>query len=221
LKRGKREEGRGKRLAAKGSGRGRTTKAKRTKRKPRRVTTLRNRSYAKPSPKATIGPVTEWFELRKSRVAGVGAFALKDIPRGTRLIEYAGELISNGEADRRYPDDDDQSKPHHTFLFVLNKRAIIDAAFDGNEARFINHSCEPNCQANIERGHIWIDAIRRIPAGTELSYDYEYDDDPKYTEKDLLFYACHCGSAKCRGTIVLTRKLLNKKNALSATKLPA
>jgi SET domain-containing protein len=152
--------------------------------------------------------VNEWFELRRSKIQGVGAFALKDIPRGTRLIEYAGELISNGEADRRYPDD--TGERHHTFLFVLNQRVIIDAAYDGNDARFINHSCDPNCQANIERGHIWIDAIRRIPAGTELAYDYEYDDDPKYTVKDLLFYGCRCGSPKCRKTIVDTKKLLKK-----------
>ena len=154
--------------------------------------------------------MNEWFELRRSAIQGVGAFALKDIPRGTRLIEYVGEHISNGEADRRYPDNDPNVR-HHTFLFVLNKRVCIDAAFDGNEARFINHSCQPNCQAKIGPGHIWIHSTRRIPAGAELTYDYEYDDDPEYTTEDLLLYACHCGSPNCRGTIVDTKKLLNAK----------
>jgi hypothetical protein len=167
------------------------------------------RSHAKTSPPPRAGIVNEWFELRRSKIQGYGAFAIQDIPRGTRIIEYQGEHISNGEAERRYPDDPNER--HHTFLFVLTKRIIIDAAYDGNEARFINHSCDPNCQATIKPGHIWIDAIRRIPAGTELVYDYEYDDDPNYTEADLRMYGCRCGSPKCRGTIVDTKKLLKLK----------
>ena len=63
------------------------------------------------------------------------------------------------------------------------QRTCVDAAFEGNESRFINHSCDPNCEAVIERGHIWIEAIKTIPAGTEIAYDYEYEDDPKYTEE--------------------------------------
>jgi SET domain-containing protein len=150
------------------------------------------------------GPVNEWFELRQSPIDGVGGFAITDIPKGTRIIEYTGEKISNAEADRRY--NDDKMRHHHTFLFILNGRTCVDAANEGNEARFINHSCDPNCDAVITRGHIWIEALTNIPAGEELTYDYLYDDDKKYTEKDYRFYACHCGSANCRGTIVKTRK---------------
>jgi SET domain-containing protein len=150
----------------------------------------------------------EWFELRRSRIQGLGAFATKDIPKGTRIIEYTGEKISNAEADRRY--DDDGMSRHHTFLFTLNTRTCVDAAVGGNAARFINHSCDPNCEAVIERGRIWIDAIRRIPAGTELVYDYQYEFDDEYTDEDLKWYRCACGSPKCRGTIVAPRKKSRK-----------
>lgn len=142
-----------------------------------------------------------WFRLRRSRIQGTGAFARVDIPKGTRIIEYVGEHITNAEADRRYPDDD-RNLRHHTFLFTLNQRTIIDAAHHGNAARFINHSCDPNCDAVIERGHIWIFAVQDIPAGAELAYDYQFAHEPEYTEQDLAFYACRCGSANCRGTIV-------------------
>jgi SET domain-containing protein len=164
------------------------------------------RKRARPSPPGRVGPVNEWLELRRSPIHGLGGFARRDIPRGTRIIEYAGEKISNPEADRRY--DDEAMKRHHTFLFILNSRTCVDAAFEGNEARFLNHSCAPNCEAVIERGHIWIEALADIPAGVELVYDYQYEDDPEYTEDDLRFYACRCGAPNCRGTIVKTRRKL-------------
>lgn len=162
------------------------------------------RKRARPSPPGRVGPINEWLELRRSPIHGLGGFARCDIPKGTRIIEYTGEKISNAEADRRY--DDETMKRHHTFLFVLNSRTCVDAAFEGNEARFLNHSCAPNCEAVIERGHIWIDALADIPAGSELLYDYQYEDDPEYTQDDLRFYACHCGAPNCRGTIVKTRR---------------
>jgi len=152
----------------------------------------------------TLGPVNEWFELRRSRIQGVGAFALQDIPKGTRVIEYTGERITNAVADRRY--EHDTTRRHHTFLFVLNQRTIIDAANGGNESMFINHSCRPNCEAEIVRGRIWIEAIRNIAAGAELTYDYQFENDPEYTEADLRFYACRCAADACRGTIVKTRR---------------
>ena len=142
-----------------------------------------------------------WFRLRRSRIQGTGAFATVDIPKGTRIIEYVGEHITPAEADRRYPDDDRASR-HHTFLFTLNQRTVIDAAHGGSEARFINHSCDPNCDAVIERGHIWIYAIKDIPKGTELAYDYQFEHLPEYTVEDLALYLCRCGAANCRGTIV-------------------
>ena len=159
-----------------------------------------------PIPAPQLGPVNEWFELRRSRIQGVGAFALQDIPKGTRLIEYTGEKITNAEADRRY--DEEAMARHHTFLFVLNQRTVLDAANGGNESMFINHSCDPNCEVEIVRGHIWIEAGKTIPAGDEITYDYAFENDPDYTVEDLRFYACRCGAAKCRGTIVNTRRRL-------------
>jgi uncharacterized protein len=161
---------------------------------------------ARRSPAGKAGKVNEWMELRRPPIHGLGAFALQDIPKGTRIIEYTGEKISNAEADRRY--DDESMQIHHTFLFILNSKQCVDAAFGGNEARFINHSCDPNAEAFIPRGRIWIEAIRDIPANTEIAYDYGFEDDAKYTIEDYRRYACHCGARNCRGTIVDTKKKL-------------
>src|SRR3954471_21480799 len=170
------------------------------------------------SPKRQRAPRNEWLVLRRSRIHGRGVYARKDIPKGTRLIEYTGERIDNAEADRRY--EDDKMRNHHTFLFILNSRTCVGAAVGGNISRFINHSCDPNCVAWIEGRHIWIDALRDIKAGEELAYDYEYDFLPEYTVDDLAFYGCRCGSAECRGTIVdvpkakqhLIRELRKRRN---------
>jgi len=178
--------------------------AAKTAAKPRAKSAARKR--ARPSQPGRPGPVNEWLELRRSPIHGLGGFARTAIPKGTKIIEYVGEKIGNREADRRY--DDESMKRHHTFLFILNDRTCVDAAFEGNESRFLNHSCDPNCEAVITRGHIWIEAKRAIPAGTELVYDYQFEDDPKYTEEDLRFYACRCGAPNCRGTIVKTKKKL-------------
>lgn len=151
-------------------------------------------------PKAT----QPYFEIRSSRIQGRGAFALKRIRKGTRLIEYVGEHVSHDEADRRY--DEDGMKRHHTFLFTLNRKTVIDAAVAGNEARFINHSCDPNCEAVIEDGHIYIESIRTIQPGAELVYDYQYDRAPDADETDEAKYPCRCGSANCRGTILAPAK---------------
>ena len=163
------------------------------------------RNHELPTPK--LGPVNEWFELRRSPIQGVGAFAIQDIPKGTRIIEYTGEKISNAEADRRAKVEEESGR-HHTFLFVLNQRQCVDGAVGGNESIFINHSCDPNCETEISRGRIWVHSMKAIPAGEELTYDYAYDYEKDYTEKDLLHYACRCGSPKCRRTIVNTRRLL-------------
>jgi len=177
-------------------------------RRPAKKLGSKVRKRARPSPPGRAGPVNKWMELRRSGIHGLGAFAIRDIPKGTKIIEYKGEKINNAEADRRY--DDDSMHQHHTFLFILSTRTCVDAAFDGNEARFINHSCGPNAETGVWNSRIWISSIKRIPAGTEILYDYQYEDDPKYTEKDYRFYACKCGAPNCRGTIVDTKKKLKK-----------
>src|SRR5687768_5173678 len=112
------------------------------------------------------------FEIRLSAIQGRGAFATRRIRKGERIIEYTGERISNAEADKRY--DDERMRRHHTYLFTLTQRTVVDGGAGGNESRLINHSCDPNCEAIIEDGRIWIDAVRTIPKGRELTYDYQY-----------------------------------------------
>ena len=178
----------------------------------------------KPGADIAGGGRNKWLVLKRSKIHGRGVYARRDIPKGTRLIEYTGEHINNAEADRRY--DDDAMPRHHTFLFILNSRTCIDAAVGGNISRFINHSCDPNCVAWIEGQHIWIDALRDIKKGEELAYDYEYDFLPAYTVEDLDFYRCECGSEKCRGTIVdvpkrkrhLLRELRHRRERRAARK---
>ena len=112
----------------------------------------------------------DFFEILKSPIQGLGAFAAQWIPSGTRLIEYAGERLTPAEADVRYPEGTDER--HHTYLFAIDCDIVIDAAVNGNNARFINHSCRPNCWVQIVGEVIWIRAARNIRAGEELSYDY-------------------------------------------------
>jgi uncharacterized protein len=142
------------------------------------------------------------FELRGSPIQGQGAFATRPIRKGTRIVEYTGERIDADEADRRY--DDDTMESHHTFLFVLNDDEIVDAGVGGNEARFINHSCAPNCEAIIESGRIFIYALRGIAPGEELVYDYAYERAGPYEPAWDTLYTCRCGAADCRGSILKT-----------------
>lgn len=145
-----------------------------------------------------------FFEIRPSSIQGLGGFATRPIRKGTRIIEYTGERISQAEADARY---DDGRSPHPlVLLFTVDENIVIDAGVDGNEARYINHSCDPNCEAVIEDGHVYIEARKNIPTGRELTYDYsltrEGNDD---TEMEARF-ACHCGAKNCRGTMLEPRK---------------
>jgi SET domain-containing protein len=145
-------------------------------------------------------PKAPAFEIRESVIAGKGAFALRPIARGERLIEYVGERISHEEADRRY--DDESMEEHHTFLFTVSARTVIDATRDGNDSRYINHSCDPNCEAEIVRGRVWISAIRDIAEGEELHYDYAYERSGDETDEDERRYRCLCGTSVCRGSIM-------------------
>ena len=135
---------------------------------------------------------------------GRGAFATRPIAAGTRLIEYAGERITPAEADRRDPDG--ASVPHHTFLFAIDDDVVIDAGVGGNDARWINHSCDPNCDAVIEDGRIWIEAIRDIAPGAELAYDYAYVLPERHSPAAKRRYPCSCGAASCRGTILAKKR---------------
>ncbi len=134
---------------------------------------------------------------------GLGAFAMYPIPEGMRMIEYAGERLTPQEADGRYPDVDDT---HHTMLFAIDDSVVVDAAVDGNAARFINHSCNPNCDAVIEDGRIWIEALRDIAVGEELAYDYAYQLKERHTPALKRRYPCTCGAPNCRGSILKPKR---------------
>jgi SET domain-containing protein len=147
--------------------------------------------------------VSERFEIRQSPIQGLGAFATQCLPTGTRLVEYAGQRLTPAEADARYPDGNDR---HHTFLFAIDDEIVIDAAVAGNDARFINHSCDPNCDAVIEGDRIWIETIRDVAPGEELAYDYAYELEERHSPAAKKRYPCFCGAAKCRGTILIKKR---------------
>jgi len=144
------------------------------------------------------------YEIRKSRIQGRGAFATRRIRAGTRIVEYVGERITREEADARY--DDESMARHHTFLFAVDDDTVIDAAHGGNSARFINHSCDPNCEAVIEDGRVFIEAVKNIQPGAELTYDYAYERNDDHDEESERLYACHCGAPTCRGTILAPKR---------------
>jgi len=140
------------------------------------------------------------FKVRNSRIHGKGVFALRRIRKGTRVTEYEGERVSHAEADRRYEHKADDD--NHTFLFIVDGRTVIDAGVDGSDARFINHSCDPNCETVIENRRVFIEAIRTIQPGDELSYDYQIQREPGDPEDIDEVFACRCGASGCRGTML-------------------
>ncbi|HXK34885.1 MAG TPA: SET domain-containing protein-lysine N-methyltransferase [Dehalococcoidia bacterium] len=145
-------------------------------------------------------PKTPYIEVRKSRIQGRGVFATRTIRKGTRIIEYTGERISTAEADERY--DDDTMERTHTFLFTVSPNTVIDATHSGSDARFINHSCDPNCEAVLEDGRIFIEALTTIRPGTELTYDYNLERGRGFKKEWEARYPCYCGSENCRGTLL-------------------
>ena len=138
--------------------------------------------------------------VRNSPIHGRGVFAVSAITKGARVLEYTGVRMSHAEADRRYGDLHDGSS--HTMLFAATDKVVIDATKRGGPARWINHSCAPNCEANEEEGRVFIDAIRAISAGQELSYDYNLVLEERHTAKQKRDHPCHCGARKCRHTLL-------------------
>jgi SET domain-containing protein len=142
------------------------------------------------------------FVVRRSKIAGRGVFATRTIRAGARILEYTGEIITHEEADGRY--DERAMQKHHTMLFSLDDIYCIDAARLGNAARFINHSCAPNCEAIQEGDRVFIFAAVTLRTGDELTYDYRYVYDRRmgFAEAKRR-YPCRCGAMACRGTIVV------------------
>lgn len=132
---------------------------------------------------------TELVIYRNSPIHGTGGFARVDIPAGTTIVEYVGEKISKAESARRCEED-------NHYIFDLDETTDLDGNVENNPARFINHSCSPNCEAQSEADRIWIVALRDIRAGEELGFNYGYDLD------DYLEHPCRCGAENCVGYIV-------------------
>lgn len=147
------------------------------------------------------------YRLRRSAIQGRGVFAARRIRRCQRIIEYDGERITPDEGDGRY--DDQEMKRHHTYLFTLDKNTVIDGNRHGNDARYINHSCDPNCEAVTVGKKIFIYAKKNIQPGVELAYDYKYE--WSNDREDVKLYKCECGSPKCRGTIMKRKPRRRRK----------
>jgi len=151
---------------------------------------------------------TPLFEVRHSPIHGYGVFALRRIRKGTTVIEYLGDRVSHAQADARYEDKDPND--NHTFLFTVDAKTVIDAGVHGNEARYINHGCDPNCESTTVNKRIFIEAIRTIQPGEELAYDYQIqrdsDDEPNVDQ----IYACRCGAKNCRGSMLEAPKKSRK-----------
>lgn len=158
---------------------------------------------------------SEWCEVRNSGIHGRGIFAKKTIPAGTYIIEYVGEKIDKDEANERgwaQMDHSLETGDAAVYIFTLDDEWDIDGNVPENAARLINHSCDPNCEAFIEDGEIWIAALRKIPKDAELFFNYGFDLE-NYAE-----HPCLCGSRKCVGYIAgeefwpeLKRKLKKQK----------
>lgn len=183
---------------------------------------MMSQKMTSPSPVFQKPTSSPYVIKRRSSIHGYGIYARKDIPKGARVIEYVGERVTHRESEKRADRDifASQADAEHgaVYIFVLNKRYDIDGNVSYNTAKYINHSCDPNCETEIIRGKIWIIALRDIPKGEELSYNYGYDLD------DWEKHPCLCQTDKCMGYIASEelwprlRKLIEKsrlpKNAL-------
>lgn len=151
------------------------------------------------------------FAARRSPIHGKGVFALAPIAAGETVIEYRGRLLTHIQADRIYGDLPEDG---HTFLFTLNDRYVIDGNVDGNTARWINHSCDPNCEAvtledddgDPRHDQVEIQAIRDIRPGEELSYNYGITLDEPHTARLKKVWACRCGAPNCTGTLLQPKR---------------
>lgn len=171
---------------------------------------MKTRSQA-PRSKATpkkssppLGSAGRRIQVRRSGVHGKGVYALQPIAAGETLIEYVGEIISWPEALRRHPHN--PKEPNHTFYFSLDDGRVIDAAHGGNASRWINHSCDPNCEADETDGRVFIKALRDLQPGEELFYDYGLTIDERYTPALKKEYECRCGSPNCRRTMLSPKR---------------
>lgn len=155
--------------------------------------------------------MTRTIIARRSPIHGTGVFAARTIKAGDDVVQYEGRLITHAYADKHYGDGGETG---HTFLFTLNDRYIIDANVGGTDARWINHSCDPNCQAVLyeddkgrkKKDRVVIEALRDIARGEELTYDYGITLEVRQTPRLKKIWECRCGSPKCTGTMLKSKR---------------
>ena len=169
----------------------------------------RPRRRKQPKVVTAIPSRPDMVRVRRSRVHGRGMFALRRIRKGTRIIEYFGDRVSHREADLRY--EHKGITDNHTFLFIVDRGVVIDGGHNGNEARFINHSCDPNCESVIEDRRVFIEAIRTIRPGDELTYDYQIGRDREDPPNVDEIFACRCGAVSCRGSMLWPPRRRSRK----------
>ncbi|MFL6590694.1 MAG: SET domain-containing protein [Chthoniobacterales bacterium] len=158
---------------------------------------------------------TSRIVVRNSTIHGRGVFATTRIRKGTRIIEYTGRRVPWKKAKDEPPRD--PRNPYHTFLFSLDNGDVIDAAVDGNEARWINHSCDPNCETTEEDDRVFVHALRTLRPGEELFYDYKIVPAERRSKKLEKHYACFCGTKKCRGTLLEPLKRRKRRQSKAKT----
>jgi SET domain-containing protein len=142
------------------------------------------------------------YAVRNSPIHGRGVFAVRTIRKGTRIVEYRGDRTTWDVALERPPSD--PANPQHTFFFETSDGTVIDAGVRGNAARWINHSCDANCESfEYDDGRVFIEARRTIRAGEEITYDYRLSLDGPISRRTRAAYACHCGAVKCRGVLLV------------------
>lgn len=173
------------------------------------------------------GPITsKYIEVRESEIHGTGVFASTKVPKGKKVIEYIGEKITKKESARRSIALIEKNQGSQTdgavYIFEVNKRHDIDGNIPENTARFINHSCEPNCEPDVIKNRVWLISTRKIKKGEELSYNYGFD------LEDYEEHKCRCGAKECIGYITaednwpkLKKRLDKKKKKAKKSKTKA
>ena len=158
-------------------------------------------ALAKNPPSARAVPRGRRIQVRKSGIHGKGVFAVAPIAAGETILEYTGKVITWKQAQKRHPHNPDE--PNHTFFFHIDDKHVIDGGEGGNAAKWINHACAPNCEADeTDDRRVFIKALRDIEPGEELNYDYGLIVDARHTPKLKQEYACRCGAPQCRGTML-------------------
>ena len=154
---------------------------------------------------------TPLYIVKVSPIHGRGVFARQPIAAGERIIEYTGDIISSDESTRRA--EASGGPVNHTFFFSLADGNLIDGGSNGNDARFINHACDPNCEAYEEEGRVFIHALRDIAQDEELNYNYALIYEARHTPAIKKAFACYCGAANCSGVMLAPKKRSRKPAA--------